>query len=79
MTESSAPRPEREAGNRGTRPFTRRGSIVFVSGLLLIVVLFALFTIYMVTRTAEDPEIQQGIEESRQEFEAQPPADTLGG
>lgn len=58
---------EREAGDRGIRPMSKRNSRLFLTGVILFALLFALFTIYMVTRTADDPAIQQGIEEFRRD------------
>lgn len=46
---------------------SRRNSRIFVTGAILFALLFALFTIYMVTKTADDPDIQQGIEEFRRD------------
>ncbi len=71
------PRPDREAGDRGTKPMRKRTSRIFVTAAILFAFLFAAFTIYMVTRTANDPDIQQGIEEYRQDT-GQAPADTSG-
>ncbi len=61
------PGPERDPGTGGTRPMSRRNSRIFVTGAILFALLFALFTIYMVTKTADDPDIQQGIEEFRRD------------
>ncbi|MFW5955431.1 MAG: hypothetical protein ACOCSK_01680 [Rhodothermales bacterium] len=61
------PRPKAESGDRGTRPLGRRGSKLFVVIGLGIIILFALFTIYMVVRASEDPGIQQGIEDFRRD------------
>lgn len=61
------PRPDRDSGNRGIRPLTRGKTKIFVLLTILAVFAFMAFTIFMLIRTTEDPDIQRGIEEYRRD------------
>lgn len=67
MPDRTPPRPPAEAGDRGARPLGKRNTKIFVTAVILFAIAFAVFTVYMVVRTANDPDIQEGIEEYRRD------------
>lgn len=67
MADQYPRRPEPEAEQRGARPLSRRRSKLFVIAAILIAIGISLLTIYTLVRTANDPGVQQGIEEYRRD------------
>lgn len=67
MPDSLQPRPQRDVGNRGVRPLSRGKTKIFVLAAIVAAVGFVAFTIFMLLRTTQDPDIQRGIEEYRRD------------
>ena len=53
------PRPDRESGNRGVRPLSHNKTKIFVVLAILSAFAFVAFTIFMLLRSMEDPDIQR--------------------
>jgi membrane-bound ClpP family serine protease len=67
MKQQPKPRPDRDVGDRGVRPLSRRATRLFVIGVFLAAIAFVAFMMYTLIRTTQDPELQRGIEEYRRD------------
>jgi hypothetical protein len=61
------PRPERDSGDRGVRPLSRNKTKIFVLLAALSAFAFVAFTIFMLIRSMEDPDIQRGLDDYRRD------------